>query len=186
MPPVKFEFQINELFPRNCKGCSGTRKYLLFIWNSNLTGPLGFYLANLFTSPTSFWLLIPLVTRLWSPLGQLEWVPQRHSTNSELQPCGLTLPNRKEFWIKPAAPLYSLAFQRWVLRLPVNASCLLGSRSHLKKKKKNQITQRAHCQSIRAAQMHPLSSPLKWGLQIGAIEKEIGLTCFKTAPKWRN
>jgi len=136
MPPVKFEFQINELFPRNCKGCSGTRKYLLFIWNSNLTGPLGFYLANLFTSPTSFWLLIPLVTRLWSPLGQLEWVPQRHSTNSELQPCGLTLPNRKEFWIKPAAPLYSLAFQRWVLRLPVNASCLLGSRSHLKKKKK--------------------------------------------------
>ena len=39
---------------------------------------------------------------------------------------------------------------------------------------------------MRAAQMHPLSSQCKRGLQICAIQKEIGLTCFKTAPKWGN
>lgn len=41
--------------------------------------------------------------------------------------------------------MYSLAFQGWVLCLPVNASCLSGSSSHLKKE--NQIKQRVHCQS---------------------------------------
>lgn len=53
-------------------------------------------------------------------------------------------------------------------------------------KKKNQIKQSEHCPSIRTEQMHTLSAQLKLDLQICAIEKEIGLTCFKTAPKWGN
>lgn len=100
--PVKFTFQVNNewcfsisvshvIFPRN-------NKYILILeiicpFRIQIYLGVFFYLENLFLSPCSLWLQIPLVTRLWGSPGSAR--VQRNSINSECCKPVVSLPNKK-------------------------------------------------------------------------------------------
>lgn len=122
---------------------------------------------------------------LLGPLaGELPTPQEQHSLWA-LQAFGLS-PQWEIILDKTSCPNVFFGFPRMGPLAPSECQLSLRIKLSFKKRKKNQIKQRVHCQSIRAAQMHPLSSPLKLGLQICAIKKEIGLTCSETAPQLRN